>query len=77
MEAKFSSSSFSGTYPKIINHIAVSVPDLDKAVKWYKEVLGFTEIKQPIEFVADDSLKGMAVNGPTLSMTYAIGFVFL
>ena len=69
LEAKFSSSSFSGTYPKMINHIAVSVPDLDQAVKWYKEVLGFTEIKEPLEFVADDSLKGMAVkdiHGPRL-----------
>lgn len=26
---------------KAMNHIAVSVPDLDKAVKWYHEVLGF------------------------------------
>jgi catechol 2,3-dioxygenase-like lactoylglutathione lyase family enzyme len=63
------SSSSSGTYPKIINHIEVSVPDLDQVVKWYKEVLGFTEIKQPVEFVADDSLKGMAVkdiHGPRL-----------
>lgn len=56
-------------YPKIINHIAVSVPNLDEAVKWYKEVLGFTEVKQSIEFVADDSLIGMAVkdiHGPRI-----------
>lgn len=56
-------------YPKIINHIAVSVPDLDEAVKWYKEVLGFTVVKQTVEFVADDSLTGMAVkdiHGPRL-----------
>jgi hypothetical protein len=26
-------------YPKIINHIAVSVPDQDQAIKWYKEDL--------------------------------------
>ena len=56
-------------YPKIINHIAVSVPNLDEAVKWYKEVLGFTEVKESVEFVADDSLTGMAVkdiHGPSL-----------
>jgi catechol 2,3-dioxygenase-like lactoylglutathione lyase family enzyme len=56
-------------YPKIINHVAVSVPDLDLAVKWYKEVFGFTVVREPIEFVPDDTLKGMAVkdiHGPSL-----------
>jgi catechol 2,3-dioxygenase-like lactoylglutathione lyase family enzyme len=37
------------------------VPDLDLAVKWYKEVFGFTVIREPIEFVPDDTLRGMAV----------------
>ena len=67
MDAKASRSP--SVYPKIINHIAVSVPDLDEAVKWYKEVLGFTVVKQTVEFVADDSLPGMAVkdiHGPSL-----------
>ena len=56
-------------YPKIINHVAVSVPDLDLAVNWYKEVFGFTVVREPIEFVPDDTLKGMAVkdiHGPRL-----------
>jgi catechol 2,3-dioxygenase-like lactoylglutathione lyase family enzyme len=56
-------------YPKIINHVAVSVPDLDLAVNWYKEVLGFTVVREPIEYVPDDTLKGMAVkdiHGPRL-----------
>lgn len=69
MEARPSPSSISGIYPKILNHVAVSVPDLNRAVKWYKEVLGFTVIKEPIEFVADDSLKGLAIkdiHGPSL-----------
>ncbi len=48
-------------YPRAINHIAVSVTDLDKAVKWYQEVLGFTVINGPVEFEADDSLLGMVV----------------
>jgi catechol 2,3-dioxygenase-like lactoylglutathione lyase family enzyme len=63
------SSSISILYPKMINHIAVSVPQLDQAIKWYKEVLGFTMIKGPVEFVADDSLTGRAVrdiHGPNL-----------
>ena len=48
-------------YPRTINHIAVSVSNLEEAIKWYQDILGFTLIKQPIEFVADDSLTGMAV----------------
>ena len=62
-------SSSSIVYPKIINHIAVSVLDLDQAVKWYKEVLGFNMIAGPVEFVADDSLTGRSVrdiHGPEL-----------
>jgi catechol 2,3-dioxygenase-like lactoylglutathione lyase family enzyme len=45
------------------------VPDLDLAVNWYKEVLGFTVVREPVEFVPDDTLKGMAVkdiHGPSL-----------
>ena len=52
--------SSSGVYPRIINHIAFSVSDLDQAMEWYKEILGFTVVKEPVEFVADDSLLGMA-----------------
>ena len=66
---KTKSSAFPSVYPKIINHVAVSVPDLDVAVKWYKEVFGFTVVREPIEFVPDDTLKGMAVkdiHGPSL-----------
>jgi catechol 2,3-dioxygenase-like lactoylglutathione lyase family enzyme len=66
---KPSSSSSIVVYPKIINHIAVSVPDLDQAIKWYREVLGFTMVRGPVEFLADDSLTGRAVrdiHGPDL-----------
>lgn len=54
-------------YPRTINHIAVSVTDLDKAVKWYKEVFGFTVVTGPVEFEADDSSLGIAardIHGP-------------
>lgn len=56
-------------YPRTINHIAVSVSNLEEAIKWYQDILGFTLIREPIEFVADDSLTGMAVkdiHGPKL-----------
>src|ERR671911_3211269 len=51
----------SAVYPRTINHIAVSVSNLKEAIKWYQDILGFTLIKQPREFEADDSLTGMAV----------------
>ena len=38
-------------------------------MKWYTEILGFRVIKQPVEFVADDSIIGIAVkdiHGPKL-----------
>ncbi len=66
MDTNLSSSS---VYPRIINHIAFSVPDLDQAIEWYKEVLGFTVVKEPVEFVVDDSLRGKAakdMHGPSL-----------
>jgi catechol 2,3-dioxygenase-like lactoylglutathione lyase family enzyme len=51
----------SAVYPRTINHIAVSVSNLEEAIRWYQDILGFTLIKQPIEFEANDSLTGMAV----------------
>lgn len=54
-------------YPRSINHIAVSVTDLNRAVKWYKEVFGFTVVNGPVEFEADDSSLGIAardIHGP-------------
>ena len=41
-----------------MNHIAVSVPDLDKAVKWYHEVLGFNILTKEIEGKSDNSHLG-------------------
>jgi catechol 2,3-dioxygenase-like lactoylglutathione lyase family enzyme len=61
--------SSSSVYPKTINHIAVSVPNLEKAMKWYTEILGFAVIKQPVKILVDDSLIGIAlkdIHGPKL-----------
>lgn len=48
-------------YSKAINHIAISVPDLDKALKWYEEVLGFTIVRGPTELGSDDPQVGNAL----------------
>jgi catechol 2,3-dioxygenase-like lactoylglutathione lyase family enzyme len=56
MDTKVSSSN---VHPKILNHIGVSVPNLEAAVKWYKDILGFTTVNRTVEFVVDDSLAGM------------------
>ena len=48
-------------YPKAINHIAISVPNLDNAMTWYRGVLGFTVIRGPTELSADDPKVGNAL----------------
>jgi|SRR5829696_2698979 len=37
------------------NHIGVGVPDLNRAVKWYHEVLGFNIVTEPMEGSDDNS----------------------
>lgn len=41
--------------PRTFSHIGLSVPDLEAAVKFYSEVLGFYIIMPPTEIVEDDS----------------------
>ncbi|MBM25430.1 MAG: lactoylglutathione lyase family protein [Chloroflexi bacterium] len=47
------------TYPRTFSHIGISVPDLEKAVKFYTEVLGWYLIMEPTEVVEDDSAIGV------------------
>lgn len=47
------------TYPRSFSHIGLSVPDLDKAVKFYTEVLGWYLIMEPNEITEDDSAIGV------------------
>jgi catechol 2,3-dioxygenase-like lactoylglutathione lyase family enzyme len=48
-------------YPRPINHIGLSVEDLDAAADWYCRVLGFEVIIGPFEITADDSYAGREV----------------
>lgn len=44
-----------------INHVGLSVPDLDAAQAWYQEVLGFHPLTPPTEMRADDPGLGPAL----------------
>ncbi len=46
------------TYPRSFSHIGISVPDLEAAVKFYTEVLGWYLIMPPTDIVEDDSAIG-------------------
>ena len=45
-------------YPRTFSHIGISVPDLEAAVKFYTEVLGWYLIMKPTEITEDDSAIG-------------------
>lgn len=41
-------------YPRAFSHIGLCVPDLDAAVKWYNQVLGFTVLIGPSQNDGDN-----------------------
>lgn len=41
-----------------INHVGMTVTDLDAALAWYCDVLGFTVMTQPVEMATDDPILG-------------------
>ena len=45
-------------YPRAFSHIGLSVPDLDAAVAFYADVLGFNVVVAPIAVEEDDSAVG-------------------
>ena len=45
-------------YPRTFSHIGISVPDLEAAVKFYTEVLGWYLIMPPTEIIEDNSAIG-------------------
>lgn len=42
-------------YPRSFSHIGLSVPDVEKAVKFYEDVMGWYTIMQPTVIKEDDS----------------------
>ncbi len=38
-----------------MNHVGISVTDIDVAMKWYEDVLGFSVVGAPSEIVVDNS----------------------
>ncbi|WDV45801.1 lactoylglutathione lyase family protein [Clostridiaceae bacterium M8S5] len=52
----------SNVYPRTFSHIGISVPDLDKAVQFYKEVFGWYVLMEPSEIKKDDSAIGIMCN---------------
>lgn len=50
------------TYPKNFSHIGITVTNLEEAVKFYTEVMGWYLIMEPTEIKADDSAIGVMCN---------------
>ena len=48
-----------GNYPRTFSHIGISVPDLERAVEFYTEVLGWYVIMPPTLIEEDDSAIGV------------------
>ncbi|TLS80177.1 glyoxalase, partial [Photobacterium damselae subsp. damselae] len=47
------------TYPRSFSHIGLSVTDLDKAVEFYTQVMGWYIIMEPTTISEDDSPIGV------------------
>jgi catechol 2,3-dioxygenase-like lactoylglutathione lyase family enzyme len=48
-------------WPRALTHVGVTVTDLEKAIRWYGDVLGLQLIAGPSELVGDDSQFGKIV----------------
>ncbi|QZT37308.1 lactoylglutathione lyase family protein [Halosquirtibacter xylanolyticus] len=52
------------TYPRTFSHIGITVPDIEKAVKFYTEVMGFYVLMEPtlVEEEQDTAIGKMCVD---------------
>lgn len=50
------------TPPRSFSHIGLSVPDLDAAIAFYRDVLGFYVIMEPTEIAEDETDIGVMCN---------------
>lgn len=46
---------------RALDHVGISVPDIDAALAWYRDVLGCYVLMEPMEAVADESHFGQIV----------------
>jgi catechol 2,3-dioxygenase-like lactoylglutathione lyase family enzyme len=46
-------------YPRAITHVGITVPNIEQALRWYQEVLGFHVLVGPVNLAADNSHFGM------------------
>ena len=42
-------------YPHAVTHIGLTVPHLDRAMRWYQEIFGFEVLVGPVDLVTDES----------------------
>ncbi|MBM7554336.1 lactoylglutathione lyase family protein [Thalassobacillus pellis] len=47
------------TYPRSFSHIGLTVPDIEKAYKFYTEVMGWYTVMEPTEIIEDESPVGV------------------
>ena len=50
-----------GAPARTLDHVGISVPDIDAAVAWYRDILGCYVLMEPVEGYADDSHFGQVV----------------
>jgi catechol 2,3-dioxygenase-like lactoylglutathione lyase family enzyme len=47
-------------HPRAFSHVGITVPDIDKAIEWYGEVLGFTLLAGPMMVLGGEGATGEA-----------------